>query len=77
MNRKLLVQELDKVIDANVESFAKVATSACLKEIGRELMSHDLEWDEQYDLPSNTIARLIYLYVRKNVKERMDAGRSK
>jgi hypothetical protein len=71
MNRKLLKQEFDKVIEEQVEASIKQTTSVIMKQIALELTSHELDWDEDYNLPNNVIARLIYMYVRREVEERV------
>jgi len=71
MNRKLLKQEFDKVIEEQVEASIKQTTSVIMKQIALELTSHELDWDEEYNLPNNVIARLIYMYVRREVEERV------
>jgi hypothetical protein len=42
-----------------------------LKSIARELSSFDLDCDPQTKLPNHPLARLIYMYVEREIEERI------
>lgn len=71
MDRKQFKQEIDSVIDNNLEHSRRLMVGIVLKAIARELSSFDLDMDPDTQLPNHPLARLIYMYVDREIEERI------
>jgi|DEB0MinimDraft_6_1074348.scaffolds.fasta_scaffold00839_9 hypothetical protein len=71
MDRKQFKTEIDAVIDSNLEQSRSLMVGIVLKSIARELSSFDLDCDPQTKLPNHPLARLIYMYVEREIEERI------
>jgi hypothetical protein len=70
MNKRQFADELTAVIDDNLDKSRALMVGVVLKSIARELSAFDLDTDEQR-LPNHPLARLIYMYVDREIRERM------
>jgi len=70
MNKRQFADELTAVIDDNLDKSRALMVGVVLKSIARELSGFDLDTDEQ-KLPNHPLARLIYMYVDREIRERM------
>jgi hypothetical protein len=75
INKRHISNELDEVIDANLNESHDLLVGVVLKAIARELSAFDLDRDAD-KLPNNPLARLIYMYVSRDIKERMACKRA-
>lgn len=71
MNKRMFAKELTKTIDENLDASRDLMVGIVLKGIARELSSFDLDRDD-YKLPNHPLARLIYLYVDREIKRRLE-----
>jgi hypothetical protein len=74
MNKRQFADELTSVIDSNLDASRDLMVGVVLKAIARELSAFDLDTDEN-KLPNHPLARLIYLYVDREIRERMQCKR--
>ena len=70
MNKRQFANELTTVIDENLEKSSDLIVGVVLKAIARELSAFDLDKDAD-NLPNHPLARLIYMYVDREIKERI------
>ena len=70
MNKRQFADELTGVIDDNLDKSRDLMVGVVLKAIARELSAFDLDTDAQ-KLPNHPLARLIYMYVDREIRERM------
>ena len=75
MNKRKFADELTRTIDENLDASRDLMVGVVLKAVARELSSFDLDRDEN-KLPNHPLARLIYLYVDREIKERMECRRA-
>lgn len=75
MNKRKFADELTRTIDENLDASRDLMVGVVLKSVARELSSFDLDRDEN-KLPNHPLARLIYLYVDREIKERMECRRA-
>lgn len=74
MNKRQFADELTSVIDSNLDASRDLMVGVVLKAIARELSAFDLDRDEN-KLPNHPLARLIYMYVDREIRERMQCKR--